>query len=123
MAKLRYLTDVVTLKLHEDKCTGCGMCILVCPREVLDMTDTRAEIVDRDACIECGACALNCPAGAIEVDKGVGCAAAVIQGAIRGTEPQCCCCGGADAVCGADDGKPVRESDGPCCGSGPESPE
>ncbi len=32
-----YLKNVVTLKLNEDKCTGCGMCLDVCPHEVFKM--------------------------------------------------------------------------------------
>jgi ferredoxin len=34
--------------------------------------------------MECGACQLNCPTGAIAVDSGVGCAAAMIASALRG---------------------------------------
>ena len=33
--------------------------------------------------MECGACALNCPQEAIEVNAGVGCAAAIIIGHSR----------------------------------------
>jgi NAD-dependent dihydropyrimidine dehydrogenase PreA subunit len=92
MPQLRYLKDVTTLTYDADKCTGCEMCTIVCPHGVFEIQDGRAAIVDRDACMECGACALNCAAGAISVQAGVGCAAAVIQGAIRGTEPTCGCC-------------------------------
>lgn len=88
---MRYLKNVVTLRLHEDKCTGCGMCLEVCPHGVLAAGDRRVKVADRDACMECGACARNCPFGAIEVRAGVGCAAAVIQGMIRGTAPACDC--------------------------------
>ena len=100
MGKLRYLKNVVTLKLHYDRCTGCGMCVIVCPHEVYKLTNGKASILDRDACMECGACALNCPADAIEVSKGVGCAAAVLQGALHGTEPQCGCGGEDEPACG-----------------------
>lgn len=99
MAELRYFADVVTLELVEEKCIGCGMCVEVCPHEVYVIENRKAVIVDRDACMECGACAMNCSADAIQVDAGVGCATAVIAGAIRGTEPTCgcaedpsCCC-------------------------------
>jgi ferredoxin len=45
---------------------------------------------DHDACMECGACAMNCPTGAISVEAGVGCAAAVIMSALRGDKQVCC---------------------------------
>ena len=44
MGQLVYLKDVVTLKLDLEKCTGCGMCLLVCPQAVLSMTNGTAEI-------------------------------------------------------------------------------
>ena len=90
---LRYLPNVVTLELDEARCGGCGMCVTVCPRAVLAVENQRARILDRDACIECGACARNCPTGALSVASGVGCARAVILGALRGTEPDCECAG------------------------------
>ena len=72
MTPLRYLSNVVTLRLDETKCTGCGMCEMVCPHAVFRIDEHRARIADRDACMECGACARNCPAEAISVDAGVG---------------------------------------------------
>jgi NAD-dependent dihydropyrimidine dehydrogenase PreA subunit len=94
---MRYLEDVVTLELDQEKCTGCGTCLTVCPHAVFGFADHRALIVDRDACMECGACALNCAAGALSVKAGVGCAAGVIAGMLSGSEPTCggdsgCCC-------------------------------
>jgi NAD-dependent dihydropyrimidine dehydrogenase PreA subunit len=94
---LRYLRDVVTLTLDKEKCTGCGKCVEVCPRAVLSLTNGTAAIVDRDACMECGACAQNCPFEAVSVSAGVGCAYAVIRGALKGTAPDCSC--GGDSNC------------------------
>ena len=90
MPQMRYLADVVTLSLDTQQCNGCRMCITVCPHGVFAIVDRKARIVDRDACMECGACAKNCESGAISVDSGVGCAAAIIIGALKGTEPNCC---------------------------------
>jgi len=79
MGKLVYLRDVVSLELDSGKCTGCGLCGIVCPHEVFEFPEKKAHIRDRDSCMECGACAKNCPEEAIFVKTGVGCATAVIN--------------------------------------------
>ena len=109
MERLTYLKDVVTLKLDEAKCTGCGMCLEVCPHAVFQMNTRRVEIRDRDACMECGACSRNCPSDAISVQSGVGCAAAVI-GAMLGRTDQPCC-GPSDCGCSIPSAKKTT-----CCG-------
>jgi NAD-dependent dihydropyrimidine dehydrogenase PreA subunit len=58
---------------------------------VLNATWYKARIVEKNLCMECGACAMNCPTEAIEVNAGVGCAAAIINGWITGGEPSCDC--------------------------------
>jgi NAD-dependent dihydropyrimidine dehydrogenase PreA subunit len=89
MMRLRYYSEVVTLQLVQEKCNNCGMCIKVCPHEVFEMIDKKVRIMGRDFCMECGACKKNCPQGAILLDAGdgCGCAAGIIQGAIKGTAP------------------------------------
>ncbi len=99
MFGLRYLRNVATLVLDESKCNGCGMCVTVCPQEVLTLEERRARIVDRDGCMECGACARNCPSGAIAVRSGVGCLEAIVRGALAGTQPTCGCAQGS-SCCG-----------------------
>ena len=79
---------------------ACPARVQVCPHAVFLLADRKAVITDRDRCMECGACALNCPRGAISVRAGVGCAAALIQGKLRGTEPSCGCSEGKKACCG-----------------------
>lgn len=87
---MKYLKDVVTLRYDEEKCTGCGMCVTVCPHRVFAESGGKARITDRDLCMECGACAMNCPFGAIDVQQGVGCAAAILKGLLTGIKPTCC---------------------------------
>jgi len=94
----RYLKNVVTLEYDPSKCIGCRLCIEVCPHNVFIMEGKKAEVVNRDRCIECGACELNCVTGALTVKQGVGCAAAVISGFLKGTEP-ICDCGGNETCC------------------------
>jgi NAD-dependent dihydropyrimidine dehydrogenase PreA subunit len=91
MNGLVYLKDVVTLELDVTKCNGCKMCTIVCPHDVFVIKDRKAFIDKKDLCMECGACEKNCSEGAISVRSGVGCAAGIINGLLRGTEPTCDC--------------------------------
>lgn len=115
MQGLRYLEDAVTLAFDAEKCTGCRMCVAVCPHGVFAMEGGRAQLRDRGACIECGACALNCAAGAIAVSPGVGCASAIIHSWIHGGEPTCGCATapGPDSGCCDTSAAPPASS---CCG-------
>lgn len=88
---MRYLADVTTLAYDAEKCAGCGRCVEVCPHGVFVMRDKRAAVTDRDRCMECGACQRNCDFGALSVNAGVGCAAAIITGLLTGKEPTCGC--------------------------------
>lgn len=72
MRELRYIDDVSTLILDQDKCIGCSLCTIVCPHAVFEMNGKKACIVDFNACMECGACVNNCPTQAIAVSPGVG---------------------------------------------------
>jgi len=94
MNRFVYLTGVVSLELAIEKCNGCRMCMMVCPHAVFEMENKKAVIRYKDLCMECGACAKNCPEEAITVKSGVGCAAGIINGLIRGTEPTCDCSSG-----------------------------
>lgn len=121
---MRYLADVTTLQLDQDLCTGCGMCVVVCPHAVFALDNGIAQIEDKDACMECGACSLNCQEGAITVQSGVGCAQAVINSALGRTGSDCCSledyeqpetgCASLNAGCGCAEQPPKRTSSG-CC--------
>ena len=91
MNSMVYLRDVVTLRLDEKKCVGCGVCLNVCPHAVLRLTNGKVGIANRDACMECGACSRNCPAEALQVRSGVGCATAVINSMLGRKKSSCCC--------------------------------
>lgn len=99
MNTMQYLKDVVTLELDQQKCNGCMMCTIVCPHEVFAMENKKAIIQNRDLCMECGACEKNCATGAISVVSGVGCAAGIINGLLRGTEPSCDCSNPKEKCC------------------------
>jgi len=47
------------------KCTGCKLCIEVCPSFVLEMRDDKASVVRGEWCIGCGHCGAVCPVEAV----------------------------------------------------------
>ena len=120
---MKYLSDVSTLLLNDDQCTGCGMCAVVCPHGVLAIDSGLAMIIDRDGCMECSACSRNCPEGAITVQAGVGCAQAIIISAL-GKSSSCCSledyetsdstCEPVDSGCGCEE-MPSRQKSSGCC--------
>jgi len=99
MKTMQYFKDIVTLKLDASLCTGCGLCVIVCPHAVFEIVHGRAQIKDVNDCMECGACARNCKFGAITVKSGVGCAAAIINGILTNSEPSCDCSKGSEKSC------------------------
>ena len=92
-----------TLEYNPELCIGCEMCSIVCPHAVFAMNGRVAQLVRPEAWMECGACQLNCPTGAITVDSGVGCAAAMIRAALRGKEEASCGPGAGASCCYADE--------------------
>jgi NAD-dependent dihydropyrimidine dehydrogenase PreA subunit len=58
---------MVEVKVHLDKCDGCGTCVDVCPVEVFELKEEKSVVVDLDACLVCMACEVQCPTEAIEV--------------------------------------------------------
>ncbi len=82
-----------TLKFNRELCNNCKMCTIVCPHAVFDRNNGVVKLARPENCMECGACQLNCPLGAISVESGVGCAAAMIAAALRGKKEPVCGCG------------------------------
>ena len=96
---MRYLSKDLSLQFDSTLCIGCGLCAEVCPHGVFSISERKAQLTNREACIECGACSMNCPVQAIHVNRGVGCAEAIINGMLTGKETCCgqegeCCCSG-----------------------------
>lgn len=53
------------IKIDENKCNGCGVCIPDCPEGALQMIDGKARLVSDLFCDGLGACIGTCPQGAI----------------------------------------------------------
>ena len=52
------------IKVDQDKCTRCGVCVNVCPG-VIGMTENGPQAI-RDLCVSCGQCVAVCPEGALD---------------------------------------------------------
>lgn len=57
------------IKIDEDKCTGCGLCVPGCPEGALQIIDGKARLISDLFCDGLGACIGECPEGAITVEK------------------------------------------------------
>jgi len=57
------------IKIDENKCNGCGLCIPSCPEGALQIIDGKARLVSDLMCDGLGACIGECPEGAIEIEK------------------------------------------------------
>ncbi len=86
-----------TLRFNSELCNNCIMCTSVCPHAVFERNHHVVSLVSPENCMECGACQLNCPTGAISVDSGVGCAAAMIYVSLPGKKEATC--GETDSSC------------------------
>jgi len=57
------------LKIDEDLCTGCGLCVPNCHEGALQIIDGKARLVSELMCDGLGACIGYCPEGAITIEK------------------------------------------------------
>ena len=57
------------VKIDEDKCTGCGLCIPNCHEGALQIIDSKARLISDLFCDGLGACLGHCPEGAITLEE------------------------------------------------------
>lgn len=58
--------EKVTTTIDKELCTGCGLCVQICPVKSLSMQDGKAVITGKGS-LNCGHCMAVCPSGAITV--------------------------------------------------------
>ncbi len=80
-----YITDLFSsgaefgaIKIDKEACTGCGLCVRVCPGDALALDENKKPGPNdaiaimtggTQACAACGACMSICPKGAIIITK------------------------------------------------------
>jgi len=57
------------IKIDEEKCTGCGLCIPECPEGAIQIIDGKARLVSDLMCDGLGACLGHCPEEAITIEE------------------------------------------------------
>lgn len=57
------------IKIDEDKCTGCGICIPDCPEGALQIIDGKARLISDLFCDGLGACIKACPENAMTIEE------------------------------------------------------
>ena len=68
---------MANLTFQTDKCKGCGLCVNVCPKNVLTLATDKinlkghhpVEAKNIESCIGCGFCATMCPDCIIKVER------------------------------------------------------
>lgn len=57
------------IRIDEEKCDGCGLCVPACPEGALQIVDGKAKLVSESLCDGLGACIGECPQGAITMEE------------------------------------------------------
>ena len=57
------------IRIDLDKCTGCGVCVSVCPLSVYVMDSGKTKPVKANECVVCRACENMCPEEAVTVEE------------------------------------------------------
>jgi len=57
------------IRIDEEKCNGCGVCVPTCAEGALQIIDGKAKLVSEIYCDGLGACLGECPQGAITIEE------------------------------------------------------
>ena len=57
------------IRIDEDKCDGCGLCVTACAEGAIRIIDGKARLISETYCDGLGACLSDCPRGAITIEQ------------------------------------------------------
>lgn len=57
------------IKIDEEKCNGCGLCVPACAEGAIQIIDGKARLVKDQYCDGLGACLGKCPQGALSIEE------------------------------------------------------
>jgi heterodisulfide reductase subunit A len=68
LSRRRISAEAATAQVREQRCSGCGLCVEVCPYAAIQLDAEReVAVVNALLCKGCGSCAATCFSGAIDV--------------------------------------------------------
>jgi MinD superfamily P-loop ATPase len=57
------------VRIDEEKCTGCGLCVTPCAEGAIEIVNGKARVVREQLCDGAGFCLAVCPEGALTVEQ------------------------------------------------------
>jgi Na+-translocating ferredoxin:NAD+ oxidoreductase RNF subunit RnfB len=57
------------VRIDEDLCTGCGVCVSPCAEGAIVIVDGKAKVVREELCDGAGFCLAVCPTGALTIEE------------------------------------------------------
>jgi NAD-dependent dihydropyrimidine dehydrogenase PreA subunit len=56
------------VKIDEELCTGCGLCVTPCAEGAIELVDGKARVLREELCDGAGFCLAVCPTGALTIE-------------------------------------------------------
>ncbi len=57
------------VRIDEDRCTGCGLCVSPCAEGAIEIRDGKARVIRDELCDGAGFCLGVCPEGALSIEE------------------------------------------------------
>ncbi len=57
------------VKIDEELCNGCGLCVMPCAEGAIEMVDGKAKVLKEELCDGAGFCLGVCPTGALSIEE------------------------------------------------------
>lgn len=57
------------VRIDEDKCNGCGLCVTPCAEGAIEIVGGKAKVIREELCDGAGYCLAVCPTGALSIEE------------------------------------------------------
>jgi MinD superfamily P-loop ATPase len=57
------------VRIDEELCTGCGLCVTPCAEGAIEIVDGKAKVIKEELCDGAGFCLAVCPEGALTIEQ------------------------------------------------------